>query len=267
MAAKDTGKISNKAQKRHDAIRAMLSKKDIVTVQEFVSALKVSEATIRNDLSYLEQQNTLKRILGGAISNEQTLQNTSFRLRKNICTKEKGEIAHYVVANLIKPNMIIGLDAGTTCLAIAEELVRADIHCTVVTYSYAVAQALHPGNDIVLYLAAGQLDYEHDSFHDENTIRMMQTMKCDLFFLSCNGIDEKGSITSSATDENIIKEIMIENASSCYVVCTHEKLQKRAIKHLLYASEAAGILIDYEEHAANWVNKNRLDHVLWVKKN
>ena len=56
-----------KAEIRHEQIKNMLMKKEIVGIHEFCEKLKVSEATIRNDLTYLERAGILKRILGGAV--------------------------------------------------------------------------------------------------------------------------------------------------------------------------------------------------------
>ena len=46
---------SKKARIRQDKIRDMLLTKELISVQEFCEQLNASQATIRNDLTYLEQ--------------------------------------------------------------------------------------------------------------------------------------------------------------------------------------------------------------------
>ena len=48
---------SKKARIRQDKMRDMLLTKELISVQEFCEQLNASQATIRNDLTYLEQQN------------------------------------------------------------------------------------------------------------------------------------------------------------------------------------------------------------------
>lgn len=256
--------IAKKAQIRHDRIRAILDDRDMVTVRELVDTLQVSEATIRNDLAYLEQQHCIKRILGGAISNEHTLQNTSFRLRKGLSIKEKNEIGAYIAVNMIIPHSVVALDAGTTCLSVAQHLVQKQIPCTIITYSLAVAFAVYSCPSITLYLAGGRFDHEHESFHDENTLPMLETLKSDLFVLSCNGIDESGAITSSASDENMIKKELLKNSAACIVACSHDKLAKRTIKQLLKVEDANQIVIDDDADARSWIQERGWKNVAWA---
>ena len=51
----------NKIEKRHQEIRMLLLSNELVTVKEFCEVLKCSEATLRNDLRYLEENGFLKR--------------------------------------------------------------------------------------------------------------------------------------------------------------------------------------------------------------
>ncbi|MEG0410922.1 MAG: DeoR/GlpR family DNA-binding transcription regulator [Erysipelotrichaceae bacterium] len=245
---------NKKAQIRHNQIRDMLLKKDIIDVHEFCDTLHASQATIRNDLAYLENLNYLKRVLGGAVSTEGTPRNTTFHSRISIFKQEKEEIASYVVKNYIKKGMIIALDAGTTCLAIAQKLMEEDISCEVITYSFAVANMLSKTNHISIYLAGGKLDYKHYSFHDELTLACIEKLHCDLFFLSPNGIDINAQITSAATQENIIKTTLMKQANQTVVVCDHSKFNKTALKVLCKLNEVEAIVTDQN------IDKDILQH-------
>ncbi len=83
---------SKKARIRQSKIRDMLQKKDVIKLQEFCEELNASIATIRNDLTYLEEMGVLKRVLGGAISTEGTPRNTGYHARITMAKKKKWKL-------------------------------------------------------------------------------------------------------------------------------------------------------------------------------
>ena len=158
----------------------------------------------------------------------------------------KDKMADYAVAHLIKEGMNVALDAGTTCCAIAKKLADASCRCTVITYSLPVANALVHCEHIEVFLMAGRLDKKHESFHDDVAVEAMKRMNSDVFFLSPNGIDPIAGITSSATDENIMKRMMHEHAEETIVCADHSKFFKKAFKTICQLSDIKGILSDSE---------------------
>lgn len=242
---------SKKARIRHDNIRDMLLKKDVISIHEFCYKLHASQATIRNDLAFLEKQGMLKRVIGGAISNEGTPRNTSYQLRTSLNSEAKEEIAAYVVKHFIKPDMTISLDAGTTCQFIAKEIINQNIPCRIITYSYAAAIILAKDPNIQLYLAAGCLDHEHKSFHDENTLLTIQSMRSDLFLLSPNGVDPVGGITSSSTQEHLMKLAMISNADKTIITADSSKFNQKAMKVLCPFKKVECIITDRNNNMIN----------------
>lgn len=235
---------SKKAQERHNLIRDMLLEKDLIRIQEFCDTLNVSEATIRNDLTFLEKQHVLKRILGGAVSTEGTPRNTNYHLRSSLYVEEKKQIAKYAVAHYISSGMTIILDAGTTCCYLAQELLKCNISCTVITNSFTVATILEKSMNIQLYMIGGKYDREHSSFYDHTAIAEIKSIYSDLYFLSPNGIDIKGNITSSASGEHEVKQAFIKQANKIIVVGDHSKLGKTALKVLCHLDNIHCIITD-----------------------
>ncbi|MCI8271308.1 MAG: DeoR/GlpR transcriptional regulator [Erysipelotrichaceae bacterium] len=235
---------SKKARIRQDKMRDMLLTKELISVQEFCEQLNASQATIRNDLTYLEQQNVLKRVLGGAISTEGTPRNSNFHLRSSLYIEEKKKIAAYAVKHWIKPNCTLTLDAGTTCRCIAQELLMQKIPCSVVTNSFAAASILEKSEYIRLYLIGGSYDREHASFHDLTAIQMISSLYSDIYFLSPNGIDLKGQVTSSATEEHAIKKAFLQQSQKIIIAADHSKFCKTALKVLCPLTDIDTVLTD-----------------------
>lgn len=242
---------SNKAKIRQEKIREMLFIKDMISVHEFCEQLHASQATIRNDLTTLEKNNVLKRVLGGAISTEGTPHNTSYHLRSSLFKDEKVAIAQYAVKNFLKDDMIIALDAGTTCKCIAQALMEANLHCHVITNSFEAAAILVKSKHIDLYMAGGRMDREHGSFHDDNTLQTIQSIHSDLYFLSPNGVDAKAQITSSSIEENIIKRAFVKQAATTIVVADHSKIGKSAIKVICQLEDIQCVITDQHANKKN----------------
>lgn len=235
---------NKKAIKRHSAIRDLLIKKDVVTLKEFCDEFNVSVATIRNDLTFLEKEGYLKRVLGGAISCEGTPKNSNYHARINLYKDEKISIAEYVVNEYVKTNTSLFLDAGTTNQYIAQELLDKDISCTVYTNSNSVLTILSKSNHIHLILCGGTLDKEHQSFHDHIALSCINEMKADLYFLSPNGIHPTSGITSSAKKEHMMKQACLKQCKEIIVVADHSKFNKEANYYLTSLDQVEVIVSD-----------------------
>lgn len=237
-----------KARRRHQRICEVLQEQEHMQVSELCGLFHVSPATIRNDLTLLEKKQLLKRIPGGAVSTGRMPQNTIFSTRESLHMDLKEHMADYAVKHLIKEGMSVALDAGTTCYAIAKKLAESTRSCSVITYSLPVANALVHSEHVEVFLMAGRLDKQHESFHDDVALAAMKHMNSDLFFLSPNGVDPTAGITSSATDENIMKLLLHERAEATIVCADHSKFSKKAFKTICQLSQIQGILSDAALH-------------------
>lgn len=235
---------SRKSVERHEKICEYLSMKGAVSLSELCTAFHCSEATIRNDLTALEKQGLLKRILGGAISNENTVRNSVISKRLNMNMEEKRQIATYVVNHLIKPNMIITLDSGTTNIILAEEIVKSKIPCTVITNSFQAAQMITKSDRIQLCLAGGTYDRDHGSFHDDVSEYILNTYSSELCFISPDGIGEDGLVTNAGVSENFIKIQMIRQAKKTYILADHSKLGNTGLKIVCTAKDVEAVITD-----------------------
>lgn len=70
------------AQERQKIILDKLVQQNSITIKELATSLNVSEATLRTDLTKLEQQNLLRRTHGGAILVDTDEHETSFSTRQ-----------------------------------------------------------------------------------------------------------------------------------------------------------------------------------------
>ena len=90
-------------EKRYEMILELLDKKRSVTVPEIKEVLRVSESTIRRDLTALDKAGRLTKVFGGAVSAEGTFTGTepSVAQKLEVQQEEKRRIAQFA-AGLIQ---------------------------------------------------------------------------------------------------------------------------------------------------------------------
>ena len=120
---------------RYNEILKILTKIKKISVQELTDRLKVSEVTIRKDLSNLEAQGKILRTHGGAVLADYIDQhnNLNIRIKKNI---EKKIAIAKKARELVREDDTIYIDAGSTCYKFAREI--KDMNLQVITNSLDV---------------------------------------------------------------------------------------------------------------------------------
>ena len=113
-----------------------------ITIKELSKEIQVSEATLRTDLTKMEEEGLLARTHGGAILNDHSDTETSFSIRESKNRIEKSAIAKKA-AELLSNGQCIMLDASSTALELARVLKDMSIRLTVVTSGINTALELH----------------------------------------------------------------------------------------------------------------------------
>ncbi|WP_067554011.1 DeoR/GlpR family DNA-binding transcription regulator [Faecalibaculum rodentium] len=203
-----------KARQRQAAIRDLLQKQEVVTIREFCETLHASVATIRKDLTLLEERGCLRRVRGGAVSTEGTPRNTVYVSRLHLNEQEKTQIADQAV-RLIQPHMKLILDAGTTCARLAQRILEEEIPCTVWTPNLTAIQILSRSPKITLMSAGGILDRDHNRFQGP----VPGEFYADLYFLSPDGFC-CGQATGTDQEESLRKRSFASQSDK--VICLVE---------------------------------------------
>lgn len=121
------------AQERHREILSLLSKHRRLDVQELALKLRISPATLRRDLSYLDRTDQILRVHGGVLHPSAMTGEASFRQKAGTAINAKRRIATRV-AETIATGATVFIDSGTTCLE-AGLLLRLRADLTIITNS------------------------------------------------------------------------------------------------------------------------------------
>jgi DeoR/GlpR family transcriptional regulator of sugar metabolism len=207
---------------RRERILAILEKESKVKVNELSQRFSVSEVTVRNDLSELEEAGLLERIHGGAISSHKAYYNMSLKERMRTNEPEKRRIAAKV-ALMVSGGDTLMMDSGTTTLYIAREL-KTVKDLTIVTNSLAVAEEIGYRDNIHVILIGGSLDQRYQFTYGDDAVNQMKKYKADLMVVSADGISLEDGITTHHYHEAEVSRQMMARANKTLAAVDHSKV-------------------------------------------
>ena len=223
------------AQERYDLILEALQLNGNITVKELSARLRVSVDTIRRDLRYLEKQKHLKRVHGGAVWTDAPLKssvtNSSFekRVRENV--QQKQEIAKKSML-LVSEHQALALNAGTTIIELAKELVKEFRSLTIFTNSLWIANIVNQAPGFTLYLAGGFLDHEEHSLYGEGLREFPDRFNCDIAFISINALSLKRGLSDFRKGEREVIQAFLTAANKAVVVANSAKFETASYLHV-----------------------------------
>ena len=102
-------------EERFKLILDILKEKKSITVSELVEELKISESTVRRDLTSLSKMGKLNKVHGGATFLEEDYNNEELdvKIKHTLNVDEKKRIGKFA-ASLIEEGDFIYIDAGTS---------------------------------------------------------------------------------------------------------------------------------------------------------
>lgn len=222
-------------------ITKLTNKKGIITVNEIVKRLAVSNMTVRRDLDELANDNRLIRIHGGAQSIHYVKEKELSRVEKQgIHVAEKRQIA-YIVAKKINNGETIFLGPGTTNELVAEFL---DVdYIRLVTNSLPVFEAFKVHSNYELCLVGGTYRQHSGAFIGSLTNEFLSKLRMNKAFVSINGV-LNNSLTNASPEEGQTQSIALNNSRERYIVADHYKLNLEDFYSFYQLNNVDGIITD-----------------------
>lgn len=228
------------AQRREELKRYLLEHKS-ASVEAMAQKFHVSGQTIRRDFEVLEKEGFLLRSYGGAMVKDRKTDYVPNTVRSELLVDAKHLICRQAVG-FIYPNDCIFIDHSTTALALCDEI--AQMPLTVVTNSHRVVDRLSDSQNIRLISTGGVYHRGQEGYFGSETVRYLQQHCVDKAFLSCRSLDLQRGVSDS--DEAIadVRQKVIENADSVYLLADHSKFGKSGFITICDASEVDYIITD-----------------------
>jgi DeoR/GlpR family transcriptional regulator of sugar metabolism len=209
------------AQERHNSIRKIVREKQRLSFAELQNLVRVSPATLRRDLSELEQSGDLIRVHGGVLDPLYARTEISFDERQQRLNAEKKSIATKV-NELIPAGSSVFVDAGSTCLEAGKLLMRrADIR--LITHSVALVAACSHAEASIICIG-GELRKVSGALVGGAALNAFANLRFDFALIGATGLNPEGCWTTEFT-ENEIKKSIIARAKSRIILADQSKWQ------------------------------------------
>lgn len=209
------------AKDRHHRIVSLLATRERVSLENLAAEFGVSRETLRRDIVQLEAEGRLKRVHGGFMRIDGA--EPPFQSRVMAHADAKRRIAA-AAARLVKPGMLIAIDAGSTTLALSEFLAGIP-RLNIITNSLGLAAELHKlGGETDVMLLGGRLAPDVPATFGEITIGQLQRFQPQLAMLSPVSLDATRGAMDYDLAEAEVARTMAENAARLVLLADHSKL-------------------------------------------
>lgn len=210
-------------EERQQIILDEVKKSSKVLSSDLSKTMCVSEDTIRRDLKDLSNQGLIRKVHGGAILNETSSYiPMKYDDRQNFASEEKKVIAKKAVS-LIKEEMLIFIDGGTTNLEIVRNI-PDNLKIKIITNCLPVASELVNRNNIKTFFLGGEILKGVPVTVGADTLSLLDEINADLFFIGTRSINIKNGLTDIDRVEVLIKRKMADRSAKVVSVAHSEKL-------------------------------------------
>ena len=225
-------------QTRLTNILNVLGQEKRISVAELSEKLKVSEVTIRKDLSKLEDKGLLKREHGfAAIVTSDDVNN---RLLFNYEIKKK--IAQKAAAS-IRDGETIMIESGSCCALLAEEVVTSLKDVTIITNSVFIASFVRsrPGAHIILL--GGAFQNEAQVMVGPLIKKCAENFHVGKFFIGTDGFNDIGAMSADLMRAEAVRS-MSESAQQTIILTESQKFNRSGVVSLLPYDKINAIYTD-----------------------
>ncbi len=206
----------------------MVRDKGKVHVEELVGKFHISSMTARRDLQYLDRQNLLRRVHGGAVA----LDGTETQLSPAGMTARCREKIAIMAAGFVEDGDTLFINGSRTALALLQY--TGDKQISVFTNNGWALDEKYPEN-VSVTLSGGEI-HSHLMI-GEYVVKNLLSRSADKTFLGCAAVYDDGEFRYDVPTEIGINEAMISRTKKqLYVLADHTKLQRRENRINSYGS-------------------------------
>ncbi len=209
---------------RHEIVLERLRSDVTVRISELADEFSVTTETIRRDLDELAQRNLVSRTYGGA-STPTLNTEPGLGIRSQTLVEERQIIARAAVG-LVSTGDVLMIDAGSTTVHFAEELLGFAGELTIMTNCLSVARRLGTAERFTVVVCPGQLRSTEDAVYGYETLDFLDRFHASKAFIGASGV-HNGEVTDVDLRACWVKRRMIERANEVVLMLDASKFGMR----------------------------------------
>ena len=213
------------AMERRSLIAQMVMENGVVFLTELVDRFRITETSIRRDLTILEDAGRLKRIHGGAVSASGNVRSDSFIEKMQLHNAAKQRIGK-AAAEMIRPHDVLLLDSGTTTLEIVKQIspeLRQGTSITLVTNSLPISQEVLAWPSPNLIVLGGIYLPDYQATAGPQTLQQLNELTADCVFLGTDGLTLTGGVTTANILMAEVDRLMVDRSRKAVLVTDSSK--------------------------------------------
>lgn len=232
-------------EERLNLLSEYIKSKHYVSIEELIQLLKVSKATVRRDLLYLEEQGTISVTRGGAFFQDADIQSEPSYFEKNESNiAEKKEIGKEA-AKQILPGKTIFIGAGTTARCMVPFLAALPSF-NLVTNDLLIAADSTNYTNINITVTGGQLRKNYYTVRGFAAENYLNNIHMDIAFLSMDAVDIRTGCFIANADEVSLLQKVIGSAEKVILLCDHTKFNNKAFMLVCPLDKIDMIITDHK---------------------
>lgn len=240
--------------KRHRQILNIMSNGKKVTVNKLAEQLSVSQATIRQDLTALEEKGFLKRVHGGALLDE----TDDISHRMGINYEQKLMIAKTAV-RFVDEGETIFIESGSINSIFAQEIVAERKTTTIITSNAFIARQIGKNAEGRVILLGGIYQPESECVVGNLVKECLEHLNFSKAFIGVDGFAKNTGFTGKDMMRADINAEIIKRSPQTFILTDSTKFGKIALSKYCGAEDVEYLITDKdipEEYVALFRNAN-----------
>lgn len=230
---------------REKQIQEMLEARGAARVSELARRLRVSDSTLRRDLSRMAERGLIRRVRGGAALPELEEEQVAgaFGRRLGAQREEKIRIG-LAAAQLVSDGDVILLNGGTTAYQVARQLGARQIR--VITTSVYVAAVLAKHSVTELLITGGVVQSPYGDVIGPQTAAALSQMRVQKVFMGADGLDASGLYCRNPVIAETDRLTLEAAQDEVIVVADHTKLGRAGLVQIADLSRITRVVTGRE---------------------
>lgn len=206
---------------RWQEIKQKLDLQPVIQISELAGHFGVSVETVRRDIDAMVAEGVVIRTYGGAV-NSKIASEPTLTQRAEVLVEERKKISLAVLPRVSDGDVLM-IDASATCVHFGRLLAQERERLTIITNSFAVAEAVARNQTFTTLMLPGIFNAHENASYGGLTLEFVQHYQADHCFSSCGALTTAGPTEVNA-EVACLKRAMIQRSRRKTLLIDHSKL-------------------------------------------